>query len=258
MNCFFLHLLQGMFIGAGAILPGVSGGMLCLLFGVYEPVMAALAKPSTAFVHRRLFLPLALGGLVGFFLLAGGVGWAFEQDPAAATCLFLGLIAGSAPKLAQDAGGFRGRWFATGLLSTLGLLVLAGRLRLDVAPTPVWFFVCGAVWGLSLVLPGLPSSTLLIFLGLYQPMAAGVADFDLGCILPLCAGIALTVLVTARGVNRLLEKQRGPLLNLILGAVCASSLMILPLEYGGWAHGLFCLMCALWGFGCAVGLEMLG
>lgn len=256
---FVLRLVQGALIGAGAILPGVSGGMLCLLFGVYEPMMALLSQPFRAFrEHRRLFLPLVLGGLAGFFVLAQGVEWAFGQDAAAATCLFLGLVVGSLPPLTQDAGSSRRSFFAGSLALMLALMAFARSLSLSVPPNALTYLLCGAVWGLSLVLPGLSSSTILIFLGLYQPMTAGIAALDPACILPLGAGILLTVLLTARWVSRLLETRRSALLNAILGTVCASALMILPLDYQGWLHGLFCLLCAVWGFGCAMLLETVG
>lgn len=256
---FVLRLVQGALIGAGAILPGVSGGMLCLLFGVYEPMMALLSQPFKAFrEHRRLFLPLMLGGLAGFFGLARAAEWAFAQDASAATCLFLGLVAGSLPPLAQDAGSSHRRFFTGSLALMLALMALARNLSLSVQPNALTYLLGGAVWGLSLVLPGLSSSTLLIFLGLYQPITAGIAALDPACILPLGTGIVLTVLLTARWVSRLLETHRDALLNAILGAVCASALMILPLNYQGWLHGLFCLLCAVWGFGCALLLETVG
>ena len=67
----WLLLLQGMIIGTGAILPGVSGGVLCLAFGLYEPMIQLFTHPlPTLRRHYRLFLPLLGGGLVGFILLA--------------------------------------------------------------------------------------------------------------------------------------------------------------------------------------------
>lgn len=258
MNQFLLRLIQGALIGAGAILPGVSGGMLCLMFGVYEPVMALLSRPVSAFREQhRLFIPLMLGGLLGFFLLAGGVEWAFERDFAAATCLFLGLIAGSLPPLIEDVGDqpeHRPIFIGT-LLGMLALMLCAKIFALTVRPSSAWLLFCGAVWGLSLVLPGLSSSTILIFLGLYQPMTEGIAAFDPTCILPVGAGIGLTVLLCAPLVRRLLKDRRGELMNAILGAVCASAIMILPVEYRGLMHGFTCLLCALFGFFCALILE---
>lgn len=261
MKQIIFRFIQGMLVGAGAILPGVSGGMLCLLFGVYEPVMALLSSPLKTFrQHRRLFFPLFLGGGIGFLGLAQAVGWAFERDSAAAICLFLGLVAGSLPPVVLEADHARVHWklFFASLIGTPALMLAAVFFAPAIEPNPFWYFLCGAIWGLSLVLPGLSSSTLLIFLGLYQPMTAGVATLDLSCILPLGTGILLTVLLTARSVSRLLQTRPTALMSIILGAVCASCLMILPIEYESMLHGLFCLLCALLGFGAALVLEIMG
>ena len=67
-----LLLLQGALTGAGAILPGISGGLLCAAFGIYEPMMELLSHPRRAFKkHYRLFLPFLAGWAAGFVLLAG-------------------------------------------------------------------------------------------------------------------------------------------------------------------------------------------
>ena len=61
-----LRLLQGALIGVGAILPGVSGGVLCVLFGIYQPMMALLAHPISSFkAHFQLFIPVILGAGAG-------------------------------------------------------------------------------------------------------------------------------------------------------------------------------------------------
>ena len=69
-----LRVLHGALIGAGAILPGISGGVLCVMFGIYRPMMALLAHPFRTFrIYYSLFIPVILGWAVGFFALAGAV-----------------------------------------------------------------------------------------------------------------------------------------------------------------------------------------
>lgn len=259
-----LRFFQGMLIGVGSILPGVSGGMLCVLFGVYEPMMLLLSAPLMAIkLHWRMFLPLMFGASVGFFGLAGAAQWAFERAQAMSTCLFLGLIAGSLPPLWAEAG-------RTGRSSTdrrlcrasfLWMLTLMIAIRIAspaaIRPNAGWFFFCGAVWGLSLVLPGLSSSTVLIFLGLYQPMTSGIASLQPECILPLGAGILLTVLLSARRIEYLLAHHRAALHHFLFGTVCASAVMIVPTEYSGVLQSVACMVCAAFGFGVAVFLQML-
>ena len=64
---FLVRMLQGMLIGLGAVLPGISGGILCVIFGIYRPVMELLSNPRKYFfTHIRKLLPVILGGAVGF------------------------------------------------------------------------------------------------------------------------------------------------------------------------------------------------
>ncbi|MBQ8537313.1 MAG: DUF368 domain-containing protein, partial [Clostridia bacterium] len=88
-----LKVVQGAFIGVGAILPGVSGGVLCVLFGIYQPMMALFSHPGKALKkYYKLFIPILLGWAIGFVALSKLVELAFGEDYAVATCLFFGLI----------------------------------------------------------------------------------------------------------------------------------------------------------------------
>ena len=98
-------LLCGALIGAGAILPGVSGGVLAVVFGVYQPFMEALTHPRTAIPkYWRWAIPLGLGWAVGFLGLAKGIAAAMLWSQAATTWFFIGLILGTLPALFRDAG----------------------------------------------------------------------------------------------------------------------------------------------------------
>ena len=73
---FVLHLLQGAMIGIGAVLPGISGGVLSVVFGIYEPIMAFLSNPREALSqYGRLLLPVLLGAAGGFLLSARAIGF---------------------------------------------------------------------------------------------------------------------------------------------------------------------------------------
>ena len=75
-----IRCLQGAIVGTGAILPGVSGGVLCVAFGIYEPMMALLSHPIRSFrEYYRMFIPILLGWAAGFVLLAGLVEKLFEM-----------------------------------------------------------------------------------------------------------------------------------------------------------------------------------
>ena len=100
-----MHVLHGALIGVGAILPGVSGGVMCVLFGIYQPMMALLSHPGKAFrQYSRLFIPVLIGCAIGFVGLSKVVELAFGADSAIVTCLFFGLILGTIPSLWREAG----------------------------------------------------------------------------------------------------------------------------------------------------------
>ena len=100
-----LLFFQGMLVGTGAILPGVSGGVLCMAFGFYEPMVALFAHPfRTLRRHYQLFIPILLGCGTGFLLLARAVELMLKLAPVATTALFTGLICGTIPGLMKKSG----------------------------------------------------------------------------------------------------------------------------------------------------------
>ncbi len=176
------RVLQGAIIGAGAILPGISGGVLCVVFGIYQPMMALLAHPFRTFKKYVLLLfPVLIGWVLGFLLIAQVLSLLFSSETFAipATWLFFGLIIGTFPQLYREAGK-QGRtyksWIALAVSTAMILALLVFMqygTRIEIAAgiwdiSSVWWYLfCGALWGVSLVMPGLSSSSLLLFLGLY-------------------------------------------------------------------------------------------
>ncbi len=253
------RLLQGGIIGAGAILPGISGGVLCAVFGIYQPMMALLAHPLRTFKkYFGLLLPVLIGWCLGFFLIAKLLNVLFNNASYAypATWLFVGLIMGMMPQLFREAGK-QGRtkksWIALALsaAAVLTLLVmLQYGTRITIAAdiwninSVWWFLVCGLLWGVSLVIPGLSSSSLLLFFGLYQSMTKGISEFSMIVIIPMICGILLVTFLSARAINYMFEKHYSSVFHAVIGFVIASTIaIILPASgntgAGGEAIGIF-------------------
>ena len=153
------YILCGILIGGGGILPGVSGGVLCVIFGIYRPMMALFAHPFKTLKHYyKMFIPVILSGILGFFLFAKVLDAVFVKYELYATCLFIGLIAGTMPSMFKDAvkyGKSRGDIPALilGFVVLFSILVAvrvvnAGR---SIEPNMWWYLVCGIFWGLSIV-----------------------------------------------------------------------------------------------------------
>ena len=97
---FFLKLIQGIVIGIGAVLPGISGGVLSVVFGVYQPIMEFLADPVSCLkTHLPVLFPVFLGYGIGFLGVANLLAFLLEKHSAFSICFFLGLIFGTVPSL---------------------------------------------------------------------------------------------------------------------------------------------------------------
>lgn len=95
-----VYAMQGAIVGIGAILPGVSGGVLSVAFGIYEPMMELLTHPKKSFgKYYKMFIPFIIGWMIGFIFLAKSVQLLFDFSPEIALMLFFGLICGTIPEL---------------------------------------------------------------------------------------------------------------------------------------------------------------
>ena len=102
---FLLRIIQGALIGLGAVLPGISGGVLCVIFGIYKTIMEFLADPFRKMkTHLPLLIPVGIGGVIGFLGIANVLSFFLEKYPAPSVCLFVGLIGGMLPSLFREAG----------------------------------------------------------------------------------------------------------------------------------------------------------
>ena len=248
-------VIQGIIIGVGAILPGVSGGVLCVVFHLYRPMMDLLSNPIKSIrKYFWLFLPVVIGWAIGFLALAGIVAQLFKNESNLVVCLFIGLIAGMFPSLFQEAGRdgrTKGTWTAL-ILSTVLLLSFFLYLQFaegaQVTPSIWWYLFNGVLWGVSLIVPGMSSSSLMIFLGLYGPMVDGAARLDPMVLVPVIIGIIGSVLLLARAANALFKRYYGIAFHCIIGFVIASTIPIIPLSYKSVWEGLLCLVLAVGGF----------
>lgn len=256
-----LYAIQGAIIGVGAILPGVSGGVLCVAFGLYEPLMEFLTHPKkTLKDHYRMFIPFFVGWALGFVLLAKVCEMFFLFAPDVAIFLFFGLVLGTIPEMFKKSEDSSKNMSWTPFVISLAVsyilfhIIEAGEAV--VLPANFFAFLfCGFMWGISLIVPGLSSSTVLIYLGLYVPLTEGISGFDFSVLIPFGIGIAITVLAFARLVNMLFKKHYAVISRIILGFVISSSLKTLPYEFkSSWTMIISIICCAL-GFVVALAME---
>ena len=237
-----LRLIQGALIGLGAVLPGISGGVLCVVFGVYHTIMELLSHPFRTFKKNvRLLIPLMIGVVLGFLGIAKILGFLLDRYPDPSVCLFVGLIGGMLPSLFREAGE-KGRtkscWIAlaAAFAIVLALLVSLKVISVQITPSFVSYLFCGFCLALSVIAPGMSFSTLLMPLGLYQPFVEGIGNLDFGVLIPAGIGALATVILFAKAVTWLIDHHYGPVFHAIIGVVIAATLVIIP--FGSFTAGI--------------------
>lgn len=231
---FMMKVLQGALIGLGAVLPGISGGVLCVIFGIYKTIMEFLADPFRKFkTHVPKLIPIGIGGVIGFVGIANVLAFLLEKYPAPSVCLFIGLIGGMLPSLFREAGE-QGRSKASyvsmvvAMILVFALLIGLKVLSVEITPNFGWYVFCGFALALSVIAPGMSFSTLLMPLGLYEPFVAGIGHFDFGVLIPGGIGGLATVILFAKAVDSLFEHHYSVAFHAIIGVVIAATIMIIP------------------------------
>lgn len=248
-------LLCGVLIGAGAILPGVSGGVLAVIFDIYRPFMELLTHPKKAIPqYWKWFVPIGIGWCIGFLGFAQGIAAAMHVSGAVTVWLFIGLIVGTVPSLFREAGKEgrgAGSYISFALCAAAmfsGLFYVSRVAHTVVEPNFWWYNFCGALWGMGIVIPGMTSSSVMMALGLYQPMMEGLARLDFVVLSACLPGLVLSVLLLARLVNWLFRRYYSVAFHGILGIVLASTLVIIPTSYTGVGEAVLSALCCGGGF----------
>ena len=233
---FLFQILQGTLVGLGAVLPGISGGVLCVIFGIYKTIMEFLADPFGKLkTHFPKLFPYGLGIGIGFLGIAKLLAFLLERYEAPSICVFIGLIAGMLPSLFREAGE-KGRnknsyiSLIASMIIIFALLISLNVLSVDIRPNFIWYLFCGFCLALSLIAPGMSFSTLLMPLGLYQPFVDGIGNFDFKVLIPAGIGVLATVILFAKAVDALFAKHHSVAFHGIIGIVIAATVMIIPFE----------------------------
>lgn len=254
LKLFLIRLMQGALIGLGAVLPGISGGVLCVIFGIYRPVMELLSHPFRALKqHAQMLFPVLIGLCAGFLGIAKLLGFLLNRYPDASVCLFAGLIIGMLPSLFREGRkkGTSSRDYAALGVTFAVVLVLLMTLRfvsVSITANTGWYVFCGFCLALSIIAPGMSFSTLLMPLGLYTPFVEGIGNFDFSVLIPGGVGAVVTVILFAQLVDRLLNRYYSTAFHAIIGIVIAATLPIIP--YSGFvsdATGAIVNTCCLTG-----------
>ena len=231
-----LKVVCGILIGVGAVLPGVSGGILCVIFGIYPIVVDFISHPFTNLKNKiKILAPYGCGLVIGFWGISKLLDVVLTRFEGPATCVFIGLVAGMLPSLFVSVGKGKHRvlsYLGLGIscLVVLGILISLRSLNVNIQPSILWYVFCGAALAFSVIVPGMSFSTLLMPLGLYTPFVQGIGDFNFMVLLPAGLGAVLTFVAFSRFISSLFAKHYSIAQNIVVGIVIAATAVIIPFD----------------------------
>lgn len=247
-----LRFVKGLFIGSGFILPGVSGGALAAVFGIYERIISFLAHITKDFKKNVMFfIPVGLGGVVSVFLLSFVVSFLLGTYEVQILWFFVGCILGTIPALWKQAGK-KGRKnkhiniLVIAFFLSLAFLLFGEHMISGQVPQNIFTWaMAGALIGLGVIVPGLSPSNFLVYMGMYKAMADGMKSLDLAVIIPIIIGAAACVLLLSKLMDYVFSKAYAGLFHAILGIVFASTIIIIPRNFNYLSLGVIVciLMC---------------
>ena len=235
MLSWLARIVKGIVIALGFILPGISGGVLAAILGIYERMIGFLAHPFKDFKENVLyFIPVAIGMLLGIGLFSYPIEYLLENYQVFVLWSFAGAIIGTIPSLIKESTRESDRdkidlaWFwTTFIISGIGLYALNFVVGI-LAPSFFNFILAGSLLALGVLVPGLSPSNLLLILGLYAPMLTGFKTFDLfGTFLPIGIGAGATLIIFSKLMDYALNNYHSRVYHFIIGIVLSSTILIL-------------------------------
>ncbi|MFI3595553.1 DUF368 domain-containing protein [Streptococcus uberis] len=272
MVSFLGRLLKGMIIALGFILPGVSGGVLAAVLGIYERLIRFIAHIRDNFWENLIFFfPVGIGGILGIALFSFPVEYLLSHYQVPVLWGFAGAIIGTLPSLFEESTQKSKRdkvdiifLVATFVISGLFLYFL-NDLTGTIPANFMTFILAGALIALGVLVPGLSPSNLLLIMGLYTPMLKGFKVLDLtGTFLPIAIGGLLAMAAFSKVMDYALDHYHSRVYHLIIGIILSSTLLILipvpnspeAIDYSGAGLLTWGLALLLFGLGIWLGLWM--
>ena len=242
----FSHLrifLVGFFMGSADVVPGVSGGTIAFICGIYERLLNGIKsfdlttlrlvlrgdfKAACERVPVVFFIALGTGLLTAVLTMAKALEHLLTHYPVPLWSFFFGLVLGSIVLLARETWKWSGKDTLIFAGTTLGTWWLVG---LDVTQTPPglpFVFLAGAIAICAMILPGISGSYLLLIMGKYQQILEAVNQRDIVTIGVFCLGIATGILSFVRVVSWLLRHFRHVTLIALTGVMAGALRTLWP------------------------------
>ncbi|MCP3029276.1 DUF368 domain-containing protein [Halobacillus sp. A5] len=234
------NIYRGIIMGASDVVPGVSGGTIAVVLGIYDQLIEAINGFFSREwkKHLRFLLPLGIGIGTSVLVLARLIEWLFEHFPGPTQFFFLGLIIGVIPYLTHKADikhRFESRHY---ILLLIGALLVASMAIFQTSEgdamtnlsfaSYVGLFFSGWLASSAMILPGISGSFLLLIIGMYSTIISGISNFRFDIILVVGLGIVIGIVIMSKVVKFFLENYTSGTFALIIGLVIGSIVVIFP------------------------------
>jgi len=238
--------VRGLAMGAADVVPGVSGGTIAFISGIYERLLTSLShcnpglliiwrKQGLAAVWQRIdgsFLASLLAGIfTSIAVLANVIAHLLETSPHLVWSFFSGLILLSVPMLGRQVehwGALRVSQFGAGLLMAL---VIAFWRPEAVQISIIAVFLSGMMASSAMILPGISGSFMLLLVGMYGPVLQAIKSFDVGFLVSFLLGAICGLMLFSKILHWLYERYHQVALALLSGFLLGSLLLVWPWQY---------------------------
>ncbi len=234
---------KGFCMGTADVVPGVSGGTMALVLGIYEELLQSIRSFDLGFIRclaalqikaalQKIPLPFlfsVFGGILSaIFSLAKVLSWLLVNHPVSVWSFFFGLILASALMVGRRIPAWGGATLAGLLLSAAAAYLLVGIVPIATPDSRMFLFICGAIAICAMVLPGISGSFILVLLGKYQTILDAVHRLDLLTLVVFAAGAATGLILFVRILNWLLHRYHNLTLACLTGLMIGSLRKIWP------------------------------
>ena len=240
---YFFVLLKGMAMGAADVVPGVSGGTIAFISGIYEELIRSIdgIRPSLLGIWKKSGFKAFWNALNGNFLLAvftgiaisvislaRGISWLLDNHPILVWAFFFGLVLASVIYIARQIEHWKWSHFLVFLLgAALAYLVINLPVSEDQSGLP-FLFLSGALAVCAMILPGISGAFILVLLGSYRTVLEAVHQWDFGVLAVVALGAVTGLLSFARLLKWMFSRFKNLTLALLTGFILGSLLKIWP------------------------------
>ncbi len=254
---FLLNCVKGILIGSGAILPGISSGVLCIIFGIYEKLLDSILHFFKDIKKNiKFLLPIVIGVAIGVLIFSNFLNYFLINFPIQTKSIFIGLILGSVPSLIKESNKktkFKPQFLLYTLFAFLfGIVLVVLETYIPNSETNLTFsflylMIAGFIMSVGIVVPGISSTVILMLMGVYSTYLASISTLYFPVLIPMGLGLILGCLIFMKLTNFLLNNFYEKTFYSIIGFSLGSILVLMP-DISSFLTGSISFFCIFLGF----------